>query len=227
MQFEEERPPNRTPRANGDGKYSDRLLTGAHVYGVSVWDIELTDAVQRDLVITPPNASEITVDNLEVAQFLYLLITNAKLRQVIDTITAKVVLILGNFSPERKPVLDAVRTAPCALDFIPVLFDFTGPESRDLTETVRTLAHLARFVIADLSSPRSIPHELQAIVPEIKIPVAPMILASEKPYAMFNDLQKFPWLLKLRTYTDVDDVVSRVLKDLLAEVESAAPRDRK
>ena len=48
-----------------------------------------------------------------------------------------------------------------------------------------------------------------------------MILASEKPYEMFNDLQKFPWLLKLRTYMDVDYVVSRVLKDLLAEVESA------
>ena len=89
-------------------------LTGAHVYGVSVWDIELTDAVQRDLVITPPNASEITVDNLEVAQFLYLLITNAKLRQVIDTITAKVVLILGTFLPTQA---SPGRRAHCALRF--------------------------------------------------------------------------------------------------------------
>ncbi len=77
-------------------------LTGAHVYGASVWDVDLTDAIQRDLVITPPKASAITVDNLEVAQFLYLLIKNSRLRQVIDAITTKVVLILGNFSPDRR-----------------------------------------------------------------------------------------------------------------------------
>jgi hypothetical protein len=83
---------------------------------------------------------------------------------------------------------------------------------------VRTLAHLARFVIADLSTPRSIPHELQAIVPDIQVPVAPIITAGEHPYAMFADLKKYPWLLHLRTYGDVKDVVSSVLKDVLGEV---------
>ena len=195
-------------------------LTGAHVYGVSVWDVDLQDTIQRDLIITPPKTGAITVDNLEVAQFIYLLISNAKLREVIDTITSKVVLILGNFSPVRKPILDAVRDALRNYNYVPVLFDFTGPENRDLTETVRTLAHLARFVIADLSTPRSIPHELQAIVPDIQVPVAPIIMASERPYAMFADLGKYPWLLQLRTYSDVNDVINVVLKDVLSEIES-------
>jgi hypothetical protein len=201
-------------------------LTGAHIYGASVWDVDLTDSIQRDLIITPPGMSAITVDNLEVAQFLYLLVTNAKLRQVIDTISSKVVLILGNFSPERKPILEVVRSALRELDFIPVMFDFEGPESRDLTETVRTLAHLARFVIADLTSPRCIPQELQAIVPDLKVPIAPMILASEKPYAMFEDLQKYPWMLQLRTYIDLNDVKNSMLKGLLLDAQSAAKRDR-
>lgn len=199
-------------------------LTRAHVYGASVWDVDLTDAIQRDLVITPPNTSAITVDNLEVAQFLYLLLANRKLREVIDTVTAKVVLILGNFSPERKLILDAIRSALRGLDYIPVLFDFTGPDSRDFTETVRTLAHLSRFVIADLSAPRSVPHELQAIVPDLNVPIAPMIVATEEPYAMFGDLQKYPWVLELRRYTNEDDVTSRVLSELLAEVQSVATR---
>lgn len=51
----------------------------------------------------------ITVDNLEVAQFIYLLLNNEKIRQVIDTITSKVVLILGRFTDERKSVIDAIR----------------------------------------------------------------------------------------------------------------------
>jgi hypothetical protein len=34
---------------------------------------------------------------------------NEKIRDVIDTITSKAVLILGRFTQERKPVLEALR----------------------------------------------------------------------------------------------------------------------
>jgi hypothetical protein len=42
-----------------------------------------------------PETPKITTDDIEIAQFLYLLIHNEKLRKVIDTITSKVVLILA------------------------------------------------------------------------------------------------------------------------------------
>jgi hypothetical protein len=79
------------------------------VYATSVWNARLDGAIQSNLVITRYDESVIQVDNLEVAQFIYLLLNNAKIRQVIDTITSKVVLILGRFTPERKLVLDAIR----------------------------------------------------------------------------------------------------------------------
>jgi hypothetical protein len=46
------------------------------------------------LIITSPaeteeNKPEITVDNLEVAQFTYLMLHNQKIRDVIDTITSR------------------------------------------------------------------------------------------------------------------------------------------
>jgi hypothetical protein len=91
------------------------------------------------------NAPEITVDNLEVAQFLYLLLDNKNIRRIINTITSKVVLILGRFTPERKAVLDAIRDELRKRDYLPVLFDFEKPSSRDITETVSTLAHMARL----------------------------------------------------------------------------------
>jgi uncharacterized protein YjbI with pentapeptide repeats len=85
-------------------------LTGSRVYGASVWDIRVNDRTsQQNLVITPLAEPVIepviTVDNIEVAQFVYLLLNNQKLRDVIDTITSKAVLILGRFSEERKRVL--------------------------------------------------------------------------------------------------------------------------
>jgi uncharacterized protein YjbI with pentapeptide repeats len=85
-------------------------LTGTYVYGVSVWDIKVDDQTnQQNLIITPRGEAAITVDNIKVAQFIYLLLNNKEIRDVIDTITSKAVLILGRFSEERKPVLDAIR----------------------------------------------------------------------------------------------------------------------
>jgi hypothetical protein len=51
------------------------------------------------------------VDNIKVAQFIYLLLNNEEVRNVIDTITSKAVLILGRFSDDRKPILNALRDA--------------------------------------------------------------------------------------------------------------------
>src|SRR5207302_5085511 len=141
-------------------------LTNCFVYGISVWNIQTEGAIQDNLVITRRDEPTITVDNLEVAQFIYLLLNNQKIRQVIDTITSKVVLILGRFTPERKAILDALRDELRKQNYLPVLFDFEKPKDRDFTETVSTLAHLARFIIADLTEPNSIPHEVATIIPQ-------------------------------------------------------------
>ena len=51
-------------------------LTGCSVHGVSAWGLKLDDAKQQNLVITRPDEPTITVDNIEVAQFIYLLLHN-------------------------------------------------------------------------------------------------------------------------------------------------------
>ena len=128
----------------------------------------------------------------------------------ITTITSKAVLILGRFTPERKSVLDALRKDLRKRGFLPILFDFDKPAS--LTETVSTLAHLARFVIADITDAKSIPQELQHIVPNLpSLPVQPIILSSQNEYGMFNDFRDYPWVLPLYGYDS--------LKALLAVLE--------
>jgi hypothetical protein len=63
---------------------------------------------QKNLVITPPGQPVIAVDNIKVAQFIYLLLNNEEVRHVIDTITSKAVLILGRFCDDRKPILNRI-----------------------------------------------------------------------------------------------------------------------
>ena len=72
----------------------------------------------------------------------------------------KSVLVLGRFTPERRAILDAIRDELRRRNYIPIVFDFENSGNRDLTETLILLAGLSRSVIADLSDPNSIPHEL-------------------------------------------------------------------
>ena len=115
-------------------------LTGSHVYGIAAWDLKLDNAKQHNLVITPPGTPEITVDNIEVAQFVYLLLHNEKIRDVIDTIGKKGVLLLGRFTEGRMVVLERLRDKLRDLGFVPMVFNFDKPETKDFTETVRLLA---------------------------------------------------------------------------------------
>lgn len=201
-----------------DLRYAD--LTGCWIYGISAWDLKLEGAIQRDLVITL-KGPQITVDNLEVAQFIYLLLHNEKIRDVIDTITSKVVLILGRFTPQRKVVLDALREELRKRNYLPVLFDFTKPDNKDLTGTVSTLAHMARFIIADLTDPSSIPHELATVIPSTVVPVQPVLLAGKIEYAMFVDLRKrHPWVLSTYHYTSPEQLIADIGERVINPAEA-------
>ncbi|RWC00583.1 MAG: pentapeptide repeat-containing protein [Mesorhizobium sp.] len=135
--------------------FTNTDLTGCRVYGVSAWGLKLDGAKQQNLIITDHGEPEITVDNIEVAQFIYLLLHNQKIRDVIDTITSKAVLILGRFTPERKEVLDMLREELRRRDRTPIIFDFDKPGRRNLTDTVKLLAQMVRYIIVDLSDPKS------------------------------------------------------------------------
>ena len=101
---------------------TDATLTGRHVYGISAWDLELEGATKKNLIITRSDQPEITVGNLEVAQFIYLILHNKKIRDIIDTTTSKVVLILGRFTSERKAILEDLRDELRRCGYVPVLF---------------------------------------------------------------------------------------------------------
>jgi hypothetical protein len=193
-------------------KCDNAIFTGCRIYGLSAWDLRLTDAQQTNLIITPSGEPEITVDNLEVAQFIYLLLNNEHVRHMIDTITSKVVLILGRFTPERKEVLEAIRDNLRNRNYLPILFDFNKPANRDITETVSTLAHMARFIIADITDAKSIPQELMAIVPSLpSVAVQPLLLASQQQYGMFEHFKRYPWVLETVLYQDQETLL-RVLE---------------
>ena len=117
------------------------------------------------------------------------------------------ILILGRFSDERKFTLNIMRTALRAAGLVPILFDFDGPANRDITETISTLAHLAKAVIVDVTDARGVPQELMAIVPTLpSVPIPPIIASASAVYTMFEHFSRFPWVHRLFTYAGEDEL---------------------
>jgi hypothetical protein len=179
---------------------------------------------QQNLIITSRwDESEITVDNIEVAQFIYLLLRNEKIRKVIDTITTKVVLILGRFTSERKQVLDALRDELRKRDLLPIIFDFSIPKSRDVTETVKVLAGLARFVIADITDALEVRAELPNIIKDFtSLPVQPILLREQPEFISMQHLRNFPWLLPTFEYDNQEHLLANLRKDVIGPAEAKA-----
>ena len=192
---------------------TDARMSRCQVYGAAAWSLVGAPADQRDLVITPPEEPAVTVDDLEVAQFIYLLLNNANVRNVIDGITSKVVLILGRFTEERKAVLDALRGELRRHNLSPIIFDFDRPASKDVTGTVETLARLARFIVADLTDPSSIPHELATTVPFLRTtPVVLLRMAGSGGFSMVEDLATSyeKWVLPVKEYPSLEVLIHEI-----------------
>lgn len=187
-------------------------LRNCRIYGTSVWSSRLEGAIQADLVITPREQAAITVDSLELGQFIYSLLDNKRIHDVFDVISGKMVLILGRFIPERKIVLDTIRDGLRPLGYVPVMFDFKKARSQTTTQTVVTLAGMAFFVIADITNPVSAPQELEAIVPRFPmVPVQPIIAAGNKPWGMYDGIRKGePQVLPVFEYKDAQDLVANL-----------------
>jgi uncharacterized protein YjbI with pentapeptide repeats len=208
------------------------VLTGCRIYGVSAWNVKLSQGTkQQNLIITAADEPEVTVDNIEVAQFIYLLLHNEKIRDIIDTVGKKGVLLLGRFTEGRIAVLERLREELRKRGYLPIVFNFDKPETKDFTETVRLLAGLAHFVIADITKPKSAPLELQATVPEIMVPFQPIIEKGQEPFAMLTDLwiKHRDWVFEPIHYSSLDALVGALDKEIieLAEVRFAELLARK
>ena len=128
---------------------------------------------------------------------------------------------------DRKEVLDAIRDKLRTMDLTPILFDFDKPASKDVTGTVETLARMARFIIADLTDPSSIPHELATVVPHLRTtPVRLLKQEGSEGYSMIEDYERsYSWVIKTHTYIDGASLIAE-LDEVIAPADEMAEEFR-
>jgi hypothetical protein len=74
--------------------------------------------------------------------------------------------------------------------------------------------------LPDLTEPSSIPQELQAIVPNMHVPVRPIIVEGAASYAMFADYRLYPWMLDVYRYANLDSFVASIAEAIIAPAEA-------
>ena len=118
-----------------DSNIRGTTILDCDVYGVSAWGlVRNDDTIQSNLRVSADDEAPLYVDDLEIAQFIHLMVHNPRIRDVIDTISKKGVLILGRFTPDRKAVLAGLRTRLRELGYVPMIFDFEKPTQRDFED---------------------------------------------------------------------------------------------
>jgi hypothetical protein len=141
---------------------------------------------------------------------------------MLSVVASRTVLILGRFTDERKAVLDLIARELRMLQrgYVPIVFDFEKPGELDLIESVLRFAAVSRFVIADLSDPKSVPAELQQIVPSFpSLPVIPIIESSQREYPVADNILRRESVSPVVRYRDRGHLRSILDQEILAPAE--------
>lgn len=196
------------------------VVDNCSVCGISLWDVDLKDARQRDLDIMPPQQPVLAVDNLQTAQLVGMLLHQQKARHDVFSVSLNTVLVIGRFPPERKPVLEVIKDALRRCDYSPLVLDFLVPGPRDMNETVKTLGRMSRFIIADLTDDRRVAQTLDAVVHYLpSVPIQPIAQDGGGPGIESRHYFKYHWVLPVCRFKDTDDLARRVDRSVIAPVE--------
>jgi hypothetical protein len=107
-------------------------------------------------------------------------------------------------------------------NYLPIVFDFQPSTNQTTLETIKTLASIARFVIADLTDARSVLQELQAIVPALpSVAVRLLIKKSEHEYGMLDYIKAYRSVVeKTYEYQRMEELIASIKENVIAPAEA-------
>nr|WP_319375520.1 pentapeptide repeat-containing protein [uncultured Methanoregula sp.] len=158
------------------------------IYGISAWDLKGSPKKISNLTITKPHEPKITIDSLEFAQFMYFLINNKDIHKILSGIKSKIVLIMGHYSNNNSDIIDVIFTQLKNFNKVPVLLDFDKPLKKEFFPTLRVLAQLSQFIIADISDVKGVGPALSMFLPQLSS--VPIIIIKNKNTEKDSILEK-------------------------------------
>ena len=205
-------------RVNCDGA----SFENCNVFGLGV--CELAGQLRRESrLLCGEGPDPLLLNDLRFAPFLHELAYEDAFGRVVEALTAKFVLILGRFTDDRKPILDRLRRALRHFGYVPHLVDYDCKQS--WLHVVKTAAMCSRFVIADLTEPRSVPAEVVEILRlRETLIVAPIVQAGYDEPPIFGELRATGQLLTKYEYRDADVLIRHLATAVIEPCETTIER---
>lgn len=97
-----------------------------------------------------------------------------------------------------------------------IIFNFAPLSNRDQTETTQLPANKAKFVIADLTDTKSIPHALSHIIPSVTI--LPILLENERSYSMIAHWKRFNSVLPIFNYKNEEHLIENISLQIIKSI---------
>ncbi len=198
--------------------FSKANLTRSRIFGASAWGVKLNGATQTDLVISLPSEPDITVDRFELAQLLYLLIHTDKLLHLVSPISVQAVLLLGEWSVERRTALNVLQDELRRRNYSCISVIFDKPVPAACRDAIFTLMRLARFAVADIGSDR-VRQALQANLATPVAPILPVLCEKQEPLE-WQVPERCHWVLPLLACKDLDELSDVVEQKIIAPAET-------
>jgi uncharacterized protein YjbI with pentapeptide repeats len=201
-------------------------LVGVQVFGISAWSVQTDVDTRQDLIVDVREGSSrapLRAHDLQTAQLLALMLDGNGVRSFLNSVSSKLVLILGSFLPEDKQILDALRDRLKSHGYLAVTFDFVRPLERDYAETVVVLAGLSRFVIADFTNAKEVRAEITQIKSQYRrVPIIPLgRKGASLPITMVNSFSPEELGLLVR-YENIDDLMMVLDTKIIEPAERSA-----
>ena len=101
------------------------------------------------------------------------------------------------------------------------MFDFDPTANQTIIETVKTLAGMSRFVIADLTDARSVPQELQIIDTHCRTVAVRLIKKRGEPEYGMLDFRNSPWFVKgMCEYDSSEELIASIKENIILPAEA-------
>lgn len=195
-------------------RIDDAIFSNCLVYGLSAFNLQGTPGLQSNLVITAQGESPIAVDDLEAAQFIYLLISGRKVPQILETVKSRLVLVLGTFRSERDSLLRSIQESLQQRELTSIVADIKPPLKRDLMDKVQILSRFLRFVIADLTESKPV---LQLLSSLPSVPVQQLVQRNWLQDSAPDSVKEVSSVHEMLTYQSAEDLAEQLQQKLASD----------
>jgi uncharacterized protein YjbI with pentapeptide repeats len=184
-------------------------LSDCLIDGLSVCDAELEQSQQANLHFIE-DGMVMTIDDLEMAQFVYL----AQHSRILER-CGRIVLVAGAFR-EQAGLLATLKEALGASGYVPLSFDLAQSHK---AQRLLTLTRLARFLLLDLTDLLFLPVSVQTLIRQKTLPIQPLLDVSEERPCRCREIAPSPWVLPTYRYRGLAHLHDSVQERVIAPAE--------